>query len=199
MPKGLVVTFNGAESSFALEKLERAKLYGSRRRIAVDADGSTCTRAALTDDGQILLRSGMTAQGYFASDGRQVESSALGAIDQDGKPLTLIPSTLGVAQPLEGPIDPKDVLDLAITSVYRLSPDALDKALEKELTAGKIFRAPFNYRPDFYGETAYLLQNDAGCFALVGAAAAPAWLTLDAPPPAEDEASDDGELDFEMF
>jgi len=99
MAKGIVVTYAGAETSFALEKLERAKLYGYRRRIAVDADGRPCTRAALTEDGEVLLRSGMTAQGYFDPEGRQVETSALTAIDAAGNALSLSPSTLGVAQP----------------------------------------------------------------------------------------------------
>ena len=199
MAKGIVVTYAGAEASFGLEKLERAKLYGYRRRIAVDADGQACTRAALTEDGQVLLRSGMTAQGYFDPEGRQVETSALTAVDEAGNALSLVPSTLGVAQPLEGPVDPKEVLDLAISSVYRLTPEAVAPKLAEELSAGKVFRAPFNYRPDYRSETAYLVQNDAGFFALVGNPALPPWLSPDAPPPVEESAADEADLDFEMF
>lgn len=199
MAKGIVVTYAGVETSFAIEKLERAKLYGYRRRIAVDAEGRPCTRAALTEDGQVLLRSGMTAQGYFAPDGRQVETSALMAIDAAGNALSLSPSTLGVAQELEGPVDPREVLDLAISSVYRLVPEGIALGLAEQLSAGQVFRVPFNYRPDYQSEIAYLVQNDAGTFALVGVPAPPPWLSSDAPPPADDTAADDAELDFEMF
>jgi hypothetical protein len=81
MAKGISVSFSGATSAFALEKLERSKLYGTRRRVAMGPDGLACGRASLTDDGQVLLRSGMTAQGYFAADGRQVEASELAPVD----------------------------------------------------------------------------------------------------------------------
>jgi hypothetical protein len=199
MAKGIVVTYAGTETSFAIERLERAKLYGYRRRIAIDADGRPCTRAALTEDGQVLLRSGMAAQGYFDPDGRQVETSALTAIDAAGNALSLSPSTLGVAQALEGPVDPREVLDLAISSVYRLVPEGIALGLAEGLSAGHVFRAPFNYRPDYQSEIAYLVQNDAGIFALVGVPAPPPWLSPDAPPPADDTVADEAELDFEMF
>jgi hypothetical protein len=68
MPKGIVVPHNGMVSSFQIEKVERAKLYGVRRRLAVDDKGRTCARAALTDDGQVLLRAGMTALDRIAGD-----------------------------------------------------------------------------------------------------------------------------------
>ena len=40
MAKGIVVMWGGAQSSFGFEKVERAKLYGSKRRVAVNADGT---------------------------------------------------------------------------------------------------------------------------------------------------------------
>ena len=199
MVKGIVVSFAGEESSFALEKIDRTKLYGSRRRVAVDSSGTVCSRAALTEDGQAVLRAGMTAQGYFDPDGRQVESASLTAVDEAGNPLDLVASTLGVAQQLTGPVDPKELLDLAVTAVYQLVPEKLAPGLSAEIAAGRILRAPFNYRPDYRSELAYILQNDAGCFAVIGVLVSPTWLEPDAPPPADDAESDDGDLDFEMF
>lgn len=199
MARGIVVEHGGAVSQFALEKVERAKLYGSRKRIALDGEGQACIRGSLTDDGQVLLRAGMTAQGYFDREGRQVENAAIGAVDKDGKPLPLVPSTLGVQQPLEGPVDAREVLDMSLTSVYRLVPEQLDPALEGALSAGKAFRVAFNYRPDYRSEVAYLVKNDAGLFALVGNPAPAAWLAPDAPPPIEGEGEEEAELDFEMF
>ena len=48
-------------------------------------------------------------------------------------------------------------------------------------------------------ETAYLLKNDAGYFALIGVGTSPAWLAPDAPPPVDESDAGEGELDFEMF
>jgi len=70
----------------------------------------------------------MTAQGYFAADGRQVEASELAPVDDAGTPLPLVPSTLGVEQQLAGPIDPKELLDVGITTIYRLTPESIDVA-----------------------------------------------------------------------
>jgi hypothetical protein len=199
MAKGIVVTYAGAESSFGLEKLERSKLYGYRRRVAVDSNGEICTRSALTEDGQFLLRTGMTAQGYFDAEGQQVEAKELGAVDERGEPLPLVPSTLGMAQALEGPVEPQELLDLVISSVYSLVAEQVAPTLQAQLAAGRIFRLPFNYRPDYRCETAYIVQNDMGVFALVGVPAPSAWLSPDTPPPADDEGADDAELDFEML
>lgn len=199
MPKGIVVAHNGTLSSFQLEKVERAKLYGVRRRLAVDAKGRTCSRASLTDDGQVLLRAGMTAQGWFDTDGRQVEQKAIGAEDADGRTLDLVPSTLGVEQQLEGPVDAREVVDLSLTAVYRITPEALDQSLAKSLADGQFWRFSFNYRPDYRSETGYLVQNADGIFALVGTPAPARYLEPQAPPPPVDDEDDEGDLDFEMM
>lgn len=199
MPKGIVVAHDGTVSSFQIEKVERAKLYGARRRLAVDQKGRTCARAALTDDGQVLLRAGMTAQGWFDSDGRQIEQKAIGAEDADGNPLDLVPSTLGVEQPLEGPIAATEVLDLSLTAVYRIAPEQIDDTLAASLAAGEFWRFPFNYRPDYRSETGYLVQNADGIFALVGVPAPAEFLEPQAPPPLADDDDDDDDLDFEMM
>ena len=198
MAKGLVMTLGGAESSFTLQKLERSKLYGARRRIAVDAAGHPCIRAALTDDGRVLLRSGMTAQGYFDPEGRQVETASLGAVDAAGAPLSLVPSTLGVPQEAAG-ADPKELLDLSLTAVYSLAPESLAPDLTEQLAGGAVFRVRFNHRPDYRAETAFVLKNDAGYFALVGTPAPAGWLAPDAAPPVDDGGDDADDLDFEMF
>lgn len=199
MAKPVVVSHQGVVSSFQLSKLERQKLYGTRRRVPVDAAGEPCTRAALTDDGAVLITAGMTAQGWFDSDGRQVESRDIGACDADGNPLELVPSTLGEEQQLEGPVPSTEVLDLALTAVYRLEPETLDDALASALTNGQIWRFRFNYRPDYRSEIAYLLANDDGVFALVGLPAVPRFLEPNAPPPPEDDDEGDDDLDFEML
>lgn len=198
MARPIMVSREGVVSSFQLDRVERRSLYGIRRRVPVDASGEPCSRAALTDDGTVLLRSGMTAQGWFLADGRQVESDAIGAQDDDGQPLELVPSTLGEPQELEGPVEATEVLDLAVSSIYRLEPENLDPRLELDLKAGELWRFRFNYRPDYRCETAFLLANEEGFFALVGVPCPPRFLSFAAPPP-PDEDDDAEELDFEML
>ena len=199
MAKPIVVSHMGAESSFQLSKLERQKLYGARRRIPIDSSGQPCSRASLTDDGMVLITAGMTAQGWFDADGRQVESREIGACDVEGNALELVPSTLGEAQPLEGPVPATEVLDLAIASIYLLEAESLDAQLDKALKAGEVWRFHFNYRPDYRAETAYLLAGEDGLFALVGVPTAPRFLEPNAPPPPDDDDEADDELDFEML
>jgi hypothetical protein len=199
MAKPIVLSWNGVQSSFALEKLDRSKLYGKRQRQVLDPDGQRCERAELTRDGAMLVRSGMTAQAYFDADGSWVPNRDLVGLDVEGNPVELAASTLGVEQPLEGPVSPDDVLDLSTRSVYLLSPETLDPELKTRLLAGEVFRFPFNYRADYNTETAYLVGNKSGFFALVGNPAPSEWCELQRVAQESFEDEGDDELDFEMF
>jgi hypothetical protein len=101
MAKPIVVSWSGTESSFDHTKVDRKRLYGERRRIPLDKDEQQCSRAALTTDGQYLLRAGMTGQGYFDEAGRWIPKSELVGLDKEGSPVELVPATLGVAQSVE--------------------------------------------------------------------------------------------------
>ena len=111
------------------------------------------------------------------------------------------PSTLGVPQELTGPVEPSEVLDLQIQSVYFLSPDVVPATLSEELKAGKIYSFPFNYSAGLETETAYLISNDEGTFALTGKPLNAVWVdesTSFVPEQADaEEESDD--LDFDSL
>ncbi len=201
MAKPIIVTLGGVESRFDHEKLDRAKLYGKRQRQVLDPGGQRCEKAELTRDGTLLVRSGMTAQGYFDEAGTWVPSSKLVGLDAKGQPLPAIGSTLGESQKLSGPVDATEVLDLAVRSVYALSPEGLDPKLEAELKAGKAYKFTFCYRGGYEAETAYLVGNATGLFALVGTPASSEWCELQtvASDALADADDDDDELDFEMF
>ena len=208
MARQIVLTYEGADLAFEFAAVDRAKLYGKRRRVPMDRDGQPCTRASLARDGSVLVRSGMTAQGSFDANGVWVPNSELVGLDAEGNPLPKVDSTLGVAVPLS-PTTPQDLLDHAITTVYALDGD-LPASLRAKLVAGQVIRFPFNYRADWRGESAFLVLaaapagaapgDDGGLFALVGKPTPPVWCGLDTPPPLpEAEAADDDDLDFEMF
>ncbi len=176
-------------------------MYGRRRRLVLDPEGKPCERAQLTLDGSLILRSGMTAQGYFNEAGAIVDKSTLIGVDADGNPLEKQGSTLGVAQELVGPVEAEELLDVATKSIYMLDCAEVDETLVKELKEGKIYRFPFNYYADFHLETAYLVANEEGLFAIIGDPTKPQWCEPSALPETsfDDSALDDDELDFEMF
>jgi hypothetical protein len=55
MAKPLIIEENGQSTFFDVSLLERRKLYGSRKRVALDAQGRVCSRASLTGDGALVL------------------------------------------------------------------------------------------------------------------------------------------------
>lgn len=202
MAKAIVVEHRGGVSSFAFHKIDRSRLYGRRRRVALDPASQPCTRASLTtDDASLLLRPGMTAQGYFDEELRWIPSKELVGIDAEGEPLEVQPSTLGEPVALGDPVDPTELLDVRVQAVYLLSPEEFADELKAELLAGKIFRFPFNYRPGWDRGEAFLVANEKGdLFALSGQSWKPDWASPNAllEPLGEDEDFGD-ELDFEMF
>lgn len=201
MARPLVFRYQDAESSFDFAKVDRSKLYGRRVRMHLDPDGQPCAKARVTDDGWMLIRSGMSAQGYFAEDGAYLKSSQLVGLDDEGNALDKHSSTLGAAQDLEGPVSPEALLDLRVHTIYQLDPTDLDPALYEALQAGKLFRFPFSYRGGYALDVGILLENEHGAFALVGKPVDSEWCSLDMPPsaPAFDDDDDDDDLDFEMF
>lgn len=201
MARAITVALGGAESSFGFKAVDREAIYGKRRRVVLDREGQPCARASLLEDGSLLLRSGMTGQGYFLPDGTFLKQGDLEAFDADGAALEKVPSTIGVAQALEGPVNPSDVLDLKVETIYALTPDQVSEELTTSLNGGDIYRFAFNFRDDYRAETAYLLANDNGIFALIGVPTSYEWATLATLtelPSEEVIDDDDDDLDFEF-
>ena len=199
MGRTINISFKGKESVFSIAKLSRSKLYGRKRRIPIDRDGNSCTRASLDVAGGILLKKGMTGQGYLDDKGNWLERSTLTGVDAQGEVLKPAPSTLGeVVQGEEASLE--EALDLRVSSVYALEPKELDDDLKKSLEAGSLVGLDFNYREDYQMERAFLAGNKDGYFAMVGQPATPGWSEYEKSHDVADEESyEDDELDFEMF
>ena len=202
MAKPIVVTWQGEESSFAMNRMSRAKLYGSRQRVPLDPTGARCRRAALTDDGSLLLLQGMTAQGYFDPSGAWVPNNTLVGLTPEGDLAERVTSTLGHPEPLDGPIDAMEVLDLEVTSVYALEPEEISDLLAERLAAGDLFKFRFAYRTGYNADVGVLVGNEEGAFALIGRPQPTDWNDLEqiVQPLMDDDEDDlDDDLDFEMF
>ena len=197
MAKPIVVRYQGGVSSFEHHKIDRSRIYGRKVRMPIDPEGQPCERALLSEDGALMLRAGMVAQGYFDGAGEWIPSGDLLGLDAQGEPLRFVPSTLGSPQEAEA-IEPWEALEFQVNSVHLLQPEALDDALDGALARGAILRFPFNYGSDYHAETALLVRNDEGTFCLVGVPLLPAWAEPN-DVPVYDEPSDLGDLDFEMF
>jgi hypothetical protein len=199
MAKGLAVRLGDEESSFQIAKIDREKLYGRKERIVVDEDGKTCVSAHLTSDGAALIPSGGAAYLYVDDSFDVVDRGALIGVDEEGKPLALCPSTLGVPQPAQE-VDASRVLDHIVTSVYSLMPETLGAKLAERLAAGAIIETRFNWREDYRDAPAFLLQNAEGVFALVATPTGFEFVERQALPQIEED-GDEGEedLDFAMM
>lgn len=199
MARSIVVRLGEEESTFGFTKVEREKLYGKKERVIVDETGRECDSAWLTPDGAVLVPTGGTAHLWMDERWDAREQNERVAVDLAGQPLDSKPSTLGVAQTLTE-IDARRVLEIVTTSVYELAPETLGSALEGALKEGRIFELPFAYRDGYESDTAVLLSNDEGMFALVGRPSGFEMIAREViaeEPGAPDDL--DGDLDFGML
>ena len=201
MAKPIILSYGNEESHFNHLKIDRSKLYGKKRRLALDQEGNECQRASLMDDGSLILKSGMTAQGYFTTNDKWVPNKDLIGLDLDGKTLDLKPSTLGVATEMELQEQLEDLADLSVGSIYSLEPIELADETKSLLDSGCVFRFPFNYRADYNEETGYLLKNREGYFALIGTPGTSEWAELEqiAMEDFDETLIEEEDIDFEMF
>jgi hypothetical protein len=200
MAKPVILRSSNKEYSFDSIKVDRAKLYGVRKRLPVDIKGIPCVKASLTSDGANLLLSGMTAQGYFNAKGFPVSRQEMVGLDANGNKVEQIPSTLGVSQDLKGPVSPSEILDLDVESIFCFEPIAADDDLLARLKSGEVFKFDFNYTAGLEMETAYLVANEEAIFAIVGKVAMQEWVEeATVYVPVEAEEMDDDDLDFESL
>lgn len=81
MAKAVMVTYGDSTVSFSPTRVDRSKIYGARKRIAVDGGGRDCTRASLTADGSQLL---LIFPKYMTTDRSLMRYISIGLIGDDG-------------------------------------------------------------------------------------------------------------------
>lgn len=204
MSRDVVVKLGEDVSTLGLTRLTREKLYGRKKRVVVDPEGTPCDRALLTKDGGTLVPSSGLTRVYLTPEFDVVERSELTAIDpKTEEALEEVESTLGSAQELEGPIALEELLDCSVKRVYQLDSEGLSEGLRDALMGGAIYRTRFNYRAGYSADPFYLVMNEAGLFGLQGEPTEWRWCVPDEIPDLPEEADDDdfdeSELDFEMF
>lgn len=200
MAKGLTLIFRGKTSELSLSSFDRSDVYGKRRRLPLDPDGNPCVRVSMLVDGSLTLKSGMTGQGYFLSDGTVLKQADLEAFTPDGKVIQKTASTLGVPQEISEAVNPTELLNLKVTTIYLLKADQLDTELQKALESGEIFKIGFTFRDSYEPSDGFIFSNKEGIFMLVGDQVTYDWTSLEtlSSLPSQDDFDDD-DLDFDML
>ena len=160
----LDVTHRGKPSRFALTAVDRKRLHGFTKRLALDADGNECATAHLTRDGRFLLTRGSTADLNTNERGDSVPRADLMPLDADGRALETLAPTTGRPQEVGGPIAPGEFLDHVVVKAYALLPESLPPALQSALARGAIFKVAYRPRKTTQQTSAFIFANDAGLF-----------------------------------
>ena len=160
----LDVTYQGQPSRLALTAVDRKRLHGFTKRVALDADGNECATAHLTRDGRFLLMRGSTADLYTNERGDSVPRADLMPIDGDGRALETQAPTTGRPQEMEGPVAPHEILDHVAMKAYALAPEVLSPGLQSALARKAIFRVAYRPRKTTQQTCAFVFANDAGIF-----------------------------------
>ncbi|MBT7165065.1 MAG: hypothetical protein HN904_19965 [Victivallales bacterium] len=160
----LEMNYQGQPSRFVLTAIDRKRLHGYTKRVALDADGYECATAHLTQDGRFLLTAGSTADLYTNERGDSVPRADLVPVDRDGRALPTAAPTTGRPQEAKGPVSPEEILNCVVVRAYALTPESLAPALQSALARGAIFKVAYRPRKTAQATTAFLLANETGTF-----------------------------------
>ncbi|MBF0452951.1 MAG: hypothetical protein HQK75_19780 [Candidatus Magnetomorum sp.] len=172
MAKQLIFQTDQKDHPCDIARLDRKKLYGWKDVVAFDANGKECIRVDIDETGSFIIPKGGKALGAIDMNGRWVEKSDLIAVDLDGAPAELSPSSFDVPIVLEKTVDSETFLDHVIDAVYIIDPaEDIKESLIKTIQSTEgIFTFPFNYRPDYDPKTAFLIEAKKTIYMLVGTA-----------------------------
>jgi hypothetical protein len=189
MAKPLVFQWRDRQFSFAMCKVDRAKLYGFKETEVLDEQGQTCDLATLAQDGQTVIGKGGTAFGTLTVDGHWIEKSELTPVDPAGQKLTPVPSSFAAPVPLQELATADEYLDCAVRSIYSLECSEDFGPLLDELKQGAIYRFPYSFRGGLEADLGFLLANHEGkVFCAIGKPAKVEFISLpQAAPAVEDE------------
>ncbi len=169
MAKPFTVGFEGQPINFALEKVDRTKLYGYVESEVLDESGKKCELATLAGDGHSIVGKGGTALAYLSQDGLWRKKSELRPVDLNGNIITPVKSSFDAPVMLDKKVSIDDYLSHNIHLVYRLVPEVESVGLLQELMKGTIFQFPFSYRGGVEANAGFLLLgSDGNIFLCVG-------------------------------
>ena len=198
MAKPLQFVLNAETFDGVPVKLERSKLYGHVDTVATDAAGGVCVSASLDSTGTLVIPPGAIKTGTVDEKGLWHEKSELTAVDSEGNPATVRPSSFDAPIELSKKISEEEFLDHIWNSVYQIvNPDLAAKL------GTDIYMFPFNYRAGTGNDEGFLMAANGLVYLYSGSAVKFDYLglaeegVLDEPAPEEETEEDD--LNFDMM
>ena len=205
MAKPLVFQLGDTDLAFAVDKVDRSKLYGYKEVEVLDETGRPCNLATLADDGRTVVGKGGTGLGYVSADGLWCEKSQLKPIDLEGNEIRPVASSFSAPIKLFETASVDDYLGHNIRLVYVLTaedeqPEDALAALADELRRGTIFAFPYSYRGGLEADAGFLLMGDDGnIFLAVGNPTRVEFIGLQQTAPLTDEDDEAEEMDLMDF
>ena len=180
-------------------KVDRAKLYGTTKKIVRDTKGNECVLSNLYNGDRILPK-GSISQVLLDNEGLFVSRSDLVGFNSKNEKVDKVSSIFSIDNKCEK-VDLDEFLSVNVKSIYQLAIE--EDAQEKWnilFANDEIYHFIFNYREDYEGDDAYLISNGEDLFITVGKKNDFEFLeqnniVIDD----EEEEEIDDELDFSMF
>lgn len=198
MPRQLTFLLKRRRYTAFPRKIDRRKLYGWTAIEATDDAGDRCEVVGTDETGRLVIPRGGTAVGLLTPGGEWVERSELIAVDGEGKPARLLPSSFDVEISLERKVTPQQYFDHNITDFYALeeAPPELVRAVGDD-----IYTFDYCYAAGCEGTPAFVLSAAGSLFLLLGQRLRLEMIGYDEPGfiDEEDAADEDEALDFAMF
>ena len=203
MAKSLIFQIGSSEYSLEALKLDRKKLYGWSEKIALDKNDDECNTVSLYSEESMILPKGSTGLGSLSNDGQWVEKSDMHYVDADGNEAVLVPSSFSIPIMLDEKVSIETFLEHNITAIYTLQGEEnCSDFIEILQNESEIYTFTFNYRADYEGDPAFVIENSDELFVLVGKKIEFEMIGLDEEgilDETEDEASEEDEFDFSMM
>jgi len=150
-------------------KLDRKKLYGFTEKVVLDNKDNDCKTLSLYPDLAMVIPKGGIGLGTISEAGKWIEKSDMIYINEDNEAATLIPSSYDGEINLKETVSIEYFLEHNIVSVYSLQGEENHPDFVNSLKSNnRIFTFVFNYRADYEGDPAFLIENDGEVFVLVG-------------------------------
>ena len=191
MGRKIEIAFHGKILWLSIQRVDRSRLYGSKRRIGLDAKGRECASVLLTHDGRHVLGPGSTAGLYLDRGGDVIAREDLACVDERGQPVNGDDANPDGPHELTGPATAEMLLEHFATDVHEVEASELDSTLAASLARGDI------YQTTLRRNAVFLLANEHSVFLL---AAEPAQFDLIGPEPPvilDDDDDEEADLGFE--
>lgn len=167
MSRQIKFNLEGVLLEAPINKVDRAKLYGTSTRVVYDENGELCKLSDLYQ-GSIILPKGSLSQVLIDKKGNYVSRSDLIGFNKSDQKVEKVASIYSQENKCKKiPLD--EFISANIKSVYQLTISDVDlESWKKCFSNNEIYHFIFNYREDFEGDDAYILSEGNHFFIIVG-------------------------------